>query len=397
MNETTIQEDLADLDSDIDSMVAALNNETPPAPEIDNIIKGKLGKETPDSYKDTLKAREALLYGLDDLIISRGARLILFLPILVVFLFGLAQAHRGEDPSWWVGSVRELFLDLSFSISIYLLALVILVADLLLLFVLHYLLWVTKRIFQIETEEITSSGITFRSAHGYSEMKAVIDGASNQLNITTSLMITATFLLSLALNFTTDTEGIPVLIALSTGALLSGHSVYLVSERPRFNTVNPWGLLQAFSPPMHPALLNRPYTDVIRAHVDPMLAVRFSKYVSSFSSDLQRGVKLTDLQEYLLQTLDLFRSGVIDEDEFHLALTSLVDSKTIDQIINHPSVCPQHGAVEGLPQLCQLGNVIGEQMAQVPIRISPAHIDDRHVGHIKYACGVTHLIVFLNL
>tara|TARA_B100000287_G_C20587962_1_gene762997 strand:- start:348 stop:1367 length:1020 start_codon:yes stop_codon:yes gene_type:complete len=151
-------------------------------------------------------------------------------------------------------------------------------------------------------------------------------------------MILATLLLSFALNFTTDTEGVPVLIALSTGALLSGHSVYLVSERPRFNTVNPWGLLQAFSPPMHPALLNRPYTDVIRAHVDPMLAVKFSKYVSSFSSDLQRGVKLSDLQEYLLQTLDLFRSGVIEEDEFHLALTSLVDSKTVDQIINHPEL-----------------------------------------------------------
>ena len=338
MNESPIEEDLADLHSDIDSMVAALNTETPPAPEIENIIKNQLNNEIPNSYKDTLKAREALLYGLDDLIISRGARLILFLPIIVVFLFGLAQSHRGEDPLWWEGSVRELFLDLSFSISVYLLALVIMVADLLLLFVLHYLLWVTKRLFQIETDEISSSGITFRSAHGYSEMKAVIDGASNQLNITTTLMILATLLLSFALNFTTDTEGIPVLIALSTGALLSGHSVYLVSERPRFNTVNPWGLLQAFSPPMHPALLNRPYTDVIRAHVDPMLAVRFSKYVSSFSSDLQRGVKLSDLQEYLLQTLDLFRSGVIEEDEFHLALTTLVDSKTVDQIINHPEL-----------------------------------------------------------
>ena len=34
----------------------------------------------------------------------------------------------------------------------------------------------------------------------------------------------------------------------------------------------------------------------------------------------------------------LFRSGVIEEDEFHLALTSLVDSKTVDQIINHPEL-----------------------------------------------------------
>jgi hypothetical protein len=112
----------------------------------------------------------------------------------------------------------------------------------------------------------------------------------------------------------------------------------MVSNRPRFNTVEPWGLLEAFSPPMHPALLNMPFTDVIRSHVDPMLAVRFSKYVSSFNTDLQKGVKLSDLQEYLLQVLDMFRSGLIEEEEFHQALGKLVDSRTIDQIINHPEL-----------------------------------------------------------
>tara|TARA_B100000287_G_C20574834_1_gene757992 strand:- start:283 stop:1302 length:1020 start_codon:yes stop_codon:yes gene_type:complete len=151
-------------------------------------------------------------------------------------------------------------------------------------------------------------------------------------------MVLATLLLSLALNFSTETQGVPVLIALSTGALLSGHSVYMVSERPRFNTVNPWGLLDAFSPPIHPALLNKPFTDVIRAHVDPLLAVRFSKYVSSFNSDLKKGVSLSDLQEYLLQMLDMFRSGVISEEDFHIALSTVVDTKTIDQIINHPEL-----------------------------------------------------------
>ena len=36
--------------------------------------------------------------------------------------------------------------------------------------------------------------------------------------------------------------------------------------------------------------------------------------------------------------LDMFRSGVIDEDDFHLALSSVVDSQAIDQIINHPEL-----------------------------------------------------------
>lgn len=337
MEEDSDPRSLLDLETDIDSMVAALESETPAAPDI-NKIKKEGEKESTQSYKSLLKNREILLSGVDDFLISSGARLILFLPIIVVFLYGLAQSFRGSDPQWWEGSVRELFLDLSFYESVYLLSLVIMVADLLLLFVLHYLLWVTKRIFQIETDEITSSGVTFRSAHGYSEMSAVIEGASIQLRVTTTLMVLATILLGSALLFPSNTEGVPVLIALSTGSLLSSHGLYMASERPRFNTFNPWGLLDSFSPPIHPALLNKPFTDVIRAHVDPMLAVKFSKYVSSFASDLKKGVSLQDLQEYLLQMLDMFRSGVIDEDDFHLALSSVVDSKTIDQIINHPEL-----------------------------------------------------------
>ena len=318
-------------------MVETLQEGPPSAPEIKVMVKdGDRAEINQDKVK--LKSRESILSGIDDLLISRGARLILFLPIVVVLLFGLAQSYRGSVPDWWEGGVQELFLDLSFSKSVYLLALALLITDLVLLFVLHYLLWVTKKIFQIETDEIVSTGVTFRSSHGYSEMRAVIDGASNQLNLTTTLMILSTSLLGLALIFPSETQGIPVLIALSTGCLLSGHSVYMVSNRPRFNTVEPWGLLAAFSPPMHPALLNKPFTDVIRSHVDPLLAVRFSKYVSSFSENLQTGVKLSELQEYLLQVLDMFRSGLIEEEDFHQALGELVDTRTIDQIINHPEL-----------------------------------------------------------
>jgi len=324
-------------ESELESMVETLQEGPPSAPEIKVMVKdGDRAEINQDKVK--LKSRESILSGIDDLLISRGARLILFLPIVVVLLFGLAQSYRGSVPDWWEGGVQELFLDLSFSKSVYLLALALLITDLVLLFVLHYLLWVTKKIFQIETDEIVSTGVTFRSSHGYSEMRAVIDGASNQLNLTTTLMILSTSLLGLALIFPSETQGIPVLIALSTGCLLSGHSVYMVSNRPRFNTVEPWGLLAAFSPPMHPALLNKPFTDVIRSHVDPLLAVRFSKYVSSFSENLQTGVKLSELQEYLLQVLDMFRSGLIEEEDFHQALGELVDTRTIDQIINHPEL-----------------------------------------------------------
>ena len=324
--------------SNLDPMMDALASAAPPAPELRLLKEADVTSTHSSLEKRSLKARELALKGIDDFLISGGVRLILILPIIVVVLFGLAQSYRGYDPGWWIGSVSDLFFNLRFSTAIYALSLAIMVADLVLLFILHYLLWVTQRIFQLETDEITNAGMTFRSVHGYSEMWEVINGASRQLNLTTTLMVLATVFLGLALNFPSGTRGVPVLIALSTGALLSGHSVYMVSNRPRFNTVKPWGLLEAFSPPIHPALLNKPFSDVIRAHVDPLLSVRVSKYVSSFSDDLRRGVLLSELQEYLLQLLHMYRSGLIEEQEFHHALESMIDPKTIDQIFNHPDL-----------------------------------------------------------
>ncbi|OUW14754.1 MAG: hypothetical protein CBD24_00950, partial [Euryarchaeota archaeon TMED164] len=126
-------------ESELESMVETLQTETPSAPEIKVMVKDE-DKVAISSTKATFKSREAILTGIDDLLISRGARLILFLPIVVVLLFGLAQSYRGSEPDWWEGGVQELFLAFSFSKSVYLLALTLMVTDLVLLFVLHYLL-----------------------------------------------------------------------------------------------------------------------------------------------------------------------------------------------------------------------------------------------------------------
>ncbi len=75
-----------DLESDIDSMVSVLQSEAPPAPDIKEITKAEDNPRESDQ-KSTLKGREAILTGIDDLLISRGARLILFHPIIVVVLF----------------------------------------------------------------------------------------------------------------------------------------------------------------------------------------------------------------------------------------------------------------------------------------------------------------------
>lgn len=329
----------SDSDNDLNSLTSILQD-VPSAPEIKVKSEEVPNVISNEELKISLKNRELILTRLDDLLITSGVRLTLFLPLLVLVMLGLAQTFRNSDPIWWDQITQNFLTNSSFVSAIYALSLVIMIANLLLLFILHYLLWVTHKIFKLETEEITKSGVTFKSAHGYAEMKAVISGASRQLNFTTSLMVISTFLLGASFWFSTE-EGIPyveVLVALSTGALLSGQGVYLISNRPKMNTVKPWGLLDAFSPPIHPALLDKPFTDVIRPHVDPLLAVRLSKYVSSFSSNLRRGITLSTLQENLLQYLHMHRNGLIDEEEFRNALVELIDSNTLDKIFNHPEL-----------------------------------------------------------
>ncbi len=331
--------------TELESMLDKLSESIPSVPnlELSNI---NLEIKEDDIYlgsnidlKSKYKYQEIILTGIDDLLISSGARLILFLPLIVVLLFGLAQSFSDTNPDWWVDGVQDIFLGMEISTSIYFASLLIMVADMSLLLILLRLIYVTRQIFTLEAEEITNSGITFNSAHGYAQMKAIIDGSSRQLIVTTALMFLTTILLSISLYFSTNNSTeLPSMIALSTGALLSGHGVYMISSRPRFNTVNPWGLLDAFSTPIHPALLKRPFSDVIRSHVDPLLLVKISSYVNSLSSKLRKGKTITDLQENLLHLLHLRRSGLISDNEFRNVLITIVDDDFIEQIFNHPDL-----------------------------------------------------------
>ena len=326
--------------SDLESMLDDLTSESPIIQklEFDKSYETQNIQEIPDK-KSKYKNQELILTGIDDLLISGGARLILFLPLIVVILFGLAQSFSNSNPDWWVNSVQDLLFGQDISTSIYFISLLIMIADLSLLFILLRLIYVTRQIFILEAKEITNSGITFNSQHGYAQMKETIDGSSRQLNVTTGLMFLATLLLSVSLYFSTQQSSeLPVMIALSTGALLSGHGVYMVSSRSRFNTVNPWGLLDAFSTPIHPALLKRPFSDIIRSHVDPLLLVKVSSYVNSLSSKLDKEHSITDLQENLLHLLHLRRSGLISDEIFRNVLGEIIDEEVIEQIFQHPEL-----------------------------------------------------------
>ena len=333
---------MMDEDRDTDDLVSladAMDESVPPAPEMppSPISRASQPRDAGERL-EKLRSHESMLLGVDRLLISDGARLVLFLPLLVIVLYGLAQSFTNSNPQWWVEHVEDAAGGLPMSTGIYIMSLLMLVADITLLLILLRLMVVTRKIFRLEAESLTTAGMTFNSAHGYTEMRATMDGATRQLGVTTALMVLAATLLATSLWFTEEVVDTPILIAFSTGALLSGHGVHMVSERSRFNTAEPWGMLEAFYPPIHPALLGRPFTDVIRAHIDPLLAVRISEYLRSVESKIQQGSSRRELQEMLLHLLYLRRSSLIDEEEFRAALEPMVDQATVEALFRHPEL-----------------------------------------------------------
>ena len=321
-------EDLADEISDF----------TPPAPKLESAILSTSSGGSGDWKEVALRQREGALITLDRVLISGGARLVLLLPLFAIVLFGVAQSYGETDNQWWDSHLRDASGGLSLVTATYALTLLIIIADIALLSSLLRMMSYSRSIFHLEAESLTSSGITFRSSHGYAEMRATIDGSIRQITATSSLMIISALLLATSLWLSNNDTGMPILISFSTGSLLAGQGVHLISHRARFNASEPWGMLEAFSPPIHPALLNRPFNDVIKAHIDPLLTIRISEYIKTVRGGLKEGVGISELQESLLHLLHLRRSSLISESEFKDSLEMFVESPAIDGLFNHPEL-----------------------------------------------------------
>ena len=328
------------INDDFDILSSEEDIEIPSAPEF-NDVNQKFSNDKNYDQKtiDRLQEYERNLVKLDRLFISRGARFVLVIPIFVIILYGFAESFTGSEPDWWIDHVLPVIpFDITIEVGLYYLAFFFIVADLGLLCLLLLLLSVTRRIFNIQSNYLTKTGLTFRSAHGYAEMKETIEGSFRQVIATTFLMFLSGIFLISSLQFSDIVSGNSVLLSFSTGFLLCGHGVHMVSDRSRFNTCETWGMLDSFSPPIHPALLKRPFSDVISAHVDPLLSVRISEYLRSIQHSVNEGNNISELQEKLLHLLHLRRAGYLDEEDFRSELEIMMPLEIIDELFRHPEL-----------------------------------------------------------
>ena len=144
-------ETLADTISDVVLPAPEIQQQTPSLPVVDVRSNDRI---------ELLRSREEMLLKIDRMLISSGARLVLFLPLVVIVLYGLAQAFSDSDPEWWTNHLESVAWGSDMSTAIYGLSLLMLVADSAMLLVLFWLMSITRSIFALE-----SSGLTLSLIH----------------------------------------------------------------------------------------------------------------------------------------------------------------------------------------------------------------------------------------
>ena len=98
-----------DNQDDLDILADSISDVVLPAPEIQQQpMPQSVADPSGDHRIEMLRSREEMLLRIDRLLISSGARLVLFLPLIVIVLYGLAQAFADSEPEWWTNHLESV-------------------------------------------------------------------------------------------------------------------------------------------------------------------------------------------------------------------------------------------------------------------------------------------------
>ncbi|MDP7328804.1 MAG: hypothetical protein QF612_03055 [Candidatus Thalassarchaeaceae archaeon] len=256
--------------------------------------------EAVEKRMDRLRAREHHLLRLDRLFLSRGIHLSLTLPIFALALQLVGRRFAEGSPDWWISSVESGFTEATLSIVAGLLATIILFAWMVSLFVVRALHNTSRKVFLAEGKSFMLRGRPFESLHGY---EAINDVTRMAVTRVSGVLTIVTFSALAQLAATLEgglTEGGGVLVGLAIGGTFAAIGFDLLRSGSHHNTVERWGLLEAYEPPLHPSCPDRVFTEILTTWMDPVLRARFDSHIQSLRDGLQPGKDIHSAIEHLL-------------------------------------------------------------------------------------------------
>ena len=267
-----------------------------------------------------LRSREGHLLRLDRLFLSSGIHLSLTLPIFGLALQLISRRFARESPAWWISSVESTIPEATLTVVTGLLAAVVLIAWFVSLWVVRSLRTTTRDVFRAERDAFLLRGRPFESLHGYESIHDVTRNAVTRL----SGVLTVVFLAAIAQFAATFEGGLSpeggVLVGIAIGSTFAAFGLDLLRGTTSHNTVERWGLLEAYEPPLHPSCPDRVFTEILSTWMDPVLRARFDSHVQSLRDGLQPGCNIHEAIEHLLHMRYLEARGELSNRQVRQAM-----------------------------------------------------------------------------
>ena len=295
--------------------IAATKNPDDEGPDISEI-------EMTEKRMEKLRLRERNLLRLDRLFLSSGINLSLSLPFFALVLQLVSRRFAEGSPDWWVSSVESGFSYATLSMVSGLLATVILLAWMASLFVVRSLHITSRNVFLSEGKLLRLRGRPFESLHGFEAINDVTRTAVTRVSF---ILLVVTFA-AIAQFIATIEGGLSpeggVLVGFAIGGNFAAIGLDLLRGGKQHNTVEQWGLLDAYEPPLHPSCPNRVFSEILTTWMDPVLRARFDTHIQSLRDGLQPGKDIHSAIEHLLHMRYLEARGELTNRQVRLSMES---------------------------------------------------------------------------
>ena len=216
-----------------------------------------------------------------------------------------------------------------------LLATVILLAWMASLFVVRSLHITSRNVFLSEGKMLRLRGRPFESLHGFEAINDVTRMAVTRVSF---ILLVVTFAAIAQLIATIEGGLSPeggVLVGFAIGGTFAAIGLDLLRGGKQHNTVEQWGLLEAYEPPLHPSCPNRVFTEILTTWMDPVLRARFDTHTQSLRDGLQPGKDIHSAIEHLLHMRYLEARGELTNRQVRLSMESYFRVDRVPELFDH--------------------------------------------------------------
>ena len=289
--------------------------------------------ESEQSSNESLFRSERFWYAIDRQLLGFGLRLILILPAFSILTSFGALAFSSNSPQWW--AKIEPTLNMSFAMALITLTFIILLGYILVQIFHRHRVELSIGNFEAEVERLNQEHLSIQSLHGYESLADLLISARSKHSWSLLFAIMSSLLLGCIFVFNIASLNGRILLLLSFSTLLLSLGQHIPTRSRPFNMDERTGLLDAYTPPIHPSTLEMVFNDLVKTHMDPLLRSEYEVYSKEIEECYTEEIDPQFAREKILMTLYRHSKG-LDFKTMESELSEVLTEQGMALVQNHP-------------------------------------------------------------